>query len=252
MRLVVRAASAAALLTCVLPQARADDEAHWLIDPYTHCALFDANAKPGDSIGWSGDCEAGLATGEGTATFMHGDKQFESFTGAFAKGMALDGPVTVRWGDGWRYEGNEVAGQFSGSGVLVNAAKDRFDGIWTAGKMNGQGILIRADGERYDGAWKDDLPDGPGTLTRADGSVVKGVFRDGELIDATPDQTRSREKKRRQKGAARGTGLRRRLRQDAGRRGWLAHRADPDRRRHRTPDHRSRRRFEENHLHLHE
>lgn len=194
MRLVVRAASAAALLTCVLPQARADDEAHWLIDPYTHCALFDANAKPGDSIGWSGDCEAGLATGEGTATFMHGDKQFESFTGAFAKGMALDGPVTVHWGDGWRYEGNEVAGQFSGSGVLVNAAKDRFDGFWTAGKMNGQGVLIRADGERYEGAWKDDLPDGPGTLTRADGSVVKGVFRDGELIDATPDQTEAAKK----------------------------------------------------------
>ena len=45
MRLGVRAALAAALLYCVLPQALADDEAHWLIDPYTHCALFDANAS---------------------------------------------------------------------------------------------------------------------------------------------------------------------------------------------------------------
>jgi hypothetical protein len=191
MRLLARAALAAALLSCSLPQAWADDETHWLIDPYTHCRLFDANAKSGDSVGWSGDCEAGLASGTGTATFMHGDKQFESFTGMFASGMALDGPVTVSWGDGWRFDGNEVAGQFSGPGVLVNAAKDRFDGLWAAGKMNGQGILIRADGQRYDGAWKDDLPNGPGTLTRTDGSVVKGVFHDGELVDATSDQTQT-------------------------------------------------------------
>ena len=187
MRWVARAAFAAALLNCALPHAWADDDTHWLKDPYTHCALFDANAKPGDSVGWSGDCEAGLATGQGTATFMHGDKQFESFAGNFAKGAALDGPVTVTWGEGWRYEGNEAGGQFSGPGVLVNSARDRFEGNWVAGKMNGQGTLIRANGERYEGAWTDDLPNGQGTLTRADGSVVNGMFRDGKLEDATRD-----------------------------------------------------------------
>ncbi len=187
MRWVARVAFAAALLNCALPHAWADDDTHWLRDPYTHCTLFDANAKPGDSVGWSGDCEAGFATGQGTATFMHGDQQFESFTGNFAKGAALDGPVTVSWGDGWRYEGNEAGGQFSGPGVLVNSARDRFDGTWVAGKMNGQGTLIRANGERYVGAWADDLPNGQGTLTRADGGVVNGIFRDGKLEGATLD-----------------------------------------------------------------
>ena len=47
---------------------------------------------------------------------------------SFAKGAALDGPVEVSWGDGWHYDGNQAAGQFSGAGVLVNGAKDRFDG----------------------------------------------------------------------------------------------------------------------------
>jgi hypothetical protein len=188
MRWLAHAAWAAALLTCAMPTAWADTDTHWLIDPYTRCALFDANAKPGDTVGWSGDCESGFAAGQGTAIFMHGEKQLESFSGNFAKGAALDGPVDVNWGEGWRYEGNQASGQFSGPGVLVNNAKDRFDGNWIAGKMNGQGTLIRANGERYVGTWRDDLPNGPGTLTRADGSVVKGVFRDGRLEEAILDR----------------------------------------------------------------
>ncbi len=194
MRWVARAALVAAMLSCALPQTWADENSHWLSDPYTHCALFDANAKPGDTVGWSGDCEAGLATGEGTATFMHGLKQFESFTGIFAKGMAVDGPVSLNWGEGWRYEGSEQAGQFSGHGVLVNGDQDRFEGTWTSGKMDGEGTLIRANGERYEGRWKDDLPNGQGTLTRADGSIVKGVFHDGALEDASLGKTETAKK----------------------------------------------------------
>jgi hypothetical protein len=187
MRSIARAAWAAALLNCALPHAWADDANHWLADPYTQCRMFDANAKPGDHVGWLGECESGLANGDGTAIFMNGDKQFESFTGRFANGVALDGTVTVTWGEGWRYEGNQVGGQFSGAGVLTNPLKDRFKGSWVGGKMNGQGTLIRSDGERYDGLWKDDLPDGEGTLMRADGSVIKGVFRDGKLEGASLD-----------------------------------------------------------------
>ena len=194
MRWLAHAAWAAALLTCVLPPAWADTDTRWLIDPYTHCALFDANAKPGDTVGWSGDCEAGFAAGEGTATFMHGAKQLESFTGSFAKGAALDGPVEVSWGDGWHYDGNQALGQFSGPGVLVNGAKDRFDGNWVGGKLNGQGTLIRANGERYEGAWRDDLPNGPGMLTRTDGSIVKGLFRDGRLEEATLERMEAAKK----------------------------------------------------------
>jgi len=143
--------------------------------------MFDANAKPGDHVGWLGDCQGGLANGDGTAIFMNGDKQFESFTGSFAKGIALDGPVTVSWGEGWRYEGSQAGGQFSGVGVLINPLKDRFSGNWIGGKMNGQGTVVRSNGERYEGLWKDDLPNGEGTLTDTDGNIVKGVFHDGKL-----------------------------------------------------------------------
>ena len=189
MRSIARAAWAAALLNCALPHAFADDANHWLKDPYTQCRMFDANAKPGDHVGWLGECEGGLASGEGTAIFMNGDKQFESFTGNFARGVALDGPVTVTWGEGWRYQGNQIGGQFSGAGVLINPLKDRFNGSWTGGKMNGQGTLVRSNGEIYEGSWKDDLPNGEGTLTDTDGNIVKGVFRDGKLEGASLEAT---------------------------------------------------------------
>ena len=187
MRSIARAAWAAALLNCALPQAFADDANHWLKDPYTLCRMFDANAKLGDHVGWLGECDDGLANGEGTAIFMNGDKQFESFTGRFANGVALDGPVTITWGEGWRYEGSQVGGQFSGAGVLTNPLKDRFKGNWVGGKMNGLGTLVRSNGEVYEGLWKDDLPNGEGTLTDTEGTIVKGVFRDGKLDGVSLD-----------------------------------------------------------------
>lgn len=191
MKWVAPAALAAAMLSCALPRAFADIDTHWLTDSNSGCSLFDANAKAGDSVSWSGECVDGLANGRGTAVFTNGDKEFESFTGNFSKGIAQDGAVSVSWGGGWHYDGDEVGGQFSGPGVLVNDAKDRFEGIWVAGKMTGHGTLVRANGERYEGEWKDDLPDGQGTLTRADGKVVKGVFHDGKLEEAALDESQA-------------------------------------------------------------
>jgi hypothetical protein len=191
MKWVAPAALAAVMFSCALPRAFADADTHWLIDSNSSCSLFDANAKAGDSVSWSGGCADGLANGKGTATFTNSGKQFESFTGEFSKGIAQDGPVSVGWGGGWHYDGDEVGGQFSGAGVLMNDAKDRFEGVWVAGKMTGHGTLVRANGERYDGEWKDDLPDGQGMLTRADGKIVKGVFHDGKLEQATLDESQA-------------------------------------------------------------
>ncbi len=191
MRKVRRAALAASLLACAAPAAMAQTDSHWLTDPDSRCAVFDANANEGDVVYWSGACVDGLASGEGTAAFSNHGKSFESFEGTFSKGVAQDGHVVVRWGNGWVYDGNNEHGQFNGPGVLTNDKQDRFEGNWVDGRMNGHGTLIRASGERYDGEWKDDLPDGPGLLQRADGTTAKGIFAQGKLvraeIDAPPD-----------------------------------------------------------------
>ncbi len=177
----------AALILC-LPRAAgaasSADDSHWATDPSTHCALFDATLRPGDTVNWIGECRDGRAEGPGTASFFNNGAEFESFTGNFVGGVAQDGHVTVRWGNGWSYEGNMVAGHFDGQGMLVNDKKDRFEGAWKDGKLNGTGSVIHAGGERYDGEWKDDLPNGHGVLTRADGTRLEGEFANGKFVTA--------------------------------------------------------------------
>ena len=181
---IARAALAAALLNCGLLTASAQDSStagQWLKDG--DCALYSAGAGPGDSVKWTGECVDGYAEGLGTATFSH-DGQSQSFTANFTHGVIPDGHIITRWGEGWSYDGETVAGRFNGAGVLTTNTSDRFEGQWTDGKMNGFGILRRANGELYAGDWKDDKPNGAGELRRADGSKVDGNFVDGKLSQA--------------------------------------------------------------------
>ena len=190
MAMLKRAIVAALMLCppCAAGAATSDESDHWASDPNTHCALYDATLRAGDTVNWIGDCQDGRGDGPGTASFFNGGKEFESFTGNFSRGVAEDGHVTVRCGNGWSYEGEMVAGHFEGQGVLINDKKDRFEGQWKDGKLNGQGSVTHDDGGRYDGQWKDDLPNGHGVLTRADGSKVEGEFADGKLTNAVQEE----------------------------------------------------------------
>ena len=184
---IAKAGAAAAVLACALSAASAGaDEAQngqqngqWLKDGA--CLLFNADAHPGDTVNWTGDCVDGYASGLGTATFAH-DGKTQSFSAVFARGMVPDGGVVTRWGDGWRYEGETVDGRFHGAGILTTATNDRFEGQWTLGKLNGFGILRRANGERYAGDWKDSKPNGAGELRHADGTLIAGTFLEGRLV----------------------------------------------------------------------
>jgi hypothetical protein len=182
---IARAALAAALLNCGLLSASAGDistntaaAGQWLKDG--DCLLYSAGAGPGDTVQWTGECVDGYAEGLGTATFTH-DGQTQSFTASFTHGVIPDGHIITRWGQGWSYDGDTVAGRFNGAGILTTNTSDRFEGLWTDGKMNGFGVLRKADGERYAGDWKDDKPNGSGELRKADGTVLDGVFVDGRL-----------------------------------------------------------------------
>jgi hypothetical protein len=180
---IAKAGAAAAVLACALTAAPAGaDETQngqWL--KAGDCLLFNADADPGDTVSWTGDCVDGYASGLGTATFTHAGKT-QSFSAVFARGMVPDGGVVTRWGDGWRYEGETVGGRFHGAGILTTATNDRFEGQWTLGKLNGFGILRRANGERYAGDWKDSKPNGAGELRHADGTRIAGTFLEGRLV----------------------------------------------------------------------
>jgi hypothetical protein len=178
---IAKAALAAALLNCGLASAEETSAGQWLKDGT--CSVFSADAHPGDTVSWTGSCVDGYAEGLGTATFTH-DGQAQSFTAAFNHGVIPDGHVISRWGQGWSYDGETVAGRFNGSGILTTDTADRFEGQWADGKMTGFGVLRRANGERYAGDWKDDKPNGTGELRHADGTVLAGTFMDGKLAQA--------------------------------------------------------------------
>jgi hypothetical protein len=184
---IARAVFAAALLNCGLLNASAaqgqiQGQGQWLKDGA--CALFSADARPGDTVSWIGSCSDGYAEGVGTATFSR-DGQSQSVTANFVRGTVPDGHVINRWGQGWSYDGEAVAGRYQGWGILTTGASDRFDGQWADGKLNGFGVLLRANGERYVGDWKDDKPNGNGEFRHADGTLVNGIFVDGMLAERT-------------------------------------------------------------------
>ena len=186
---IAKAALAAALLGCGLLTASAQDNStkgQWLKNK--GCALYSAEAGPGDSVQWTGECVDGFAEGLGTATFTH-DGQSQSFTANFTHGVIPDGHIITHWGQGWTYDGETVGGRFNGAGILTTDTSDRFEGQWSDGKMNGFGVLRRANGEFYAGDWKDDKPNGQGELRRTDGTKLEGVFVDGKLAQAktSPD-----------------------------------------------------------------
>jgi hypothetical protein len=110
---------------------------HWISDPNTHCALFDVTLRQGDTINWIGDCRNGRGEGPGTASFFSSGKEYESFTGNFSRGVAQDGHVTVRWGNGWSYEGNMMAGRFNGHGVFTSADGSKLEGQFVDGQFVG-------------------------------------------------------------------------------------------------------------------
>ncbi len=185
-----------------------NSDPHWLSDPRTGCAIFDSDPHSGDLAAWSGACVGGRASGAGTAVYSNDGKVMQSLSGNFADGRVQDGPVTIEWGDGSRYSGGLIGGEFSGHGVFVTAKGDRLDGEWAHNRLNGQGIVswangdsysggwldgkseghgvqLWADGRKYDGEWHADLPNGRGILTRKDGSRYEGVFADGKPVDGT-------------------------------------------------------------------
>src|SRR5258707_14513850 len=92
---IAKAALAAALLNCGLFSVSAADTSlgqggsgEWLKDGA--CALFSADAHPGDSVNWTGTCVDGYAEGLGTGTFTHGGHA-QSLHAPFVHGVSPDG-----------------------------------------------------------------------------------------------------------------------------------------------------------------
>lgn len=101
----------------------------WIADARTGCKVWNAGPQPGESVQWSGNCVAGLATGTGTLHWFKDGKP------------------------GGRYEGQYRAGKQNGRGTFYFASGNRYEGDWRDGKPDGQGTKTNTDGQVYSGTW---------------------------------------------------------------------------------------------------
>src|SRR5258708_2142257 len=85
-------------------------DAHWLQDDRSQCWAFDSRADFDDSMTWSGDCRDGKIWGRGTLTFFNRGRMFETVAGMFDRGMLQSGHVSIVWGDGSHYDGEQRDG----------------------------------------------------------------------------------------------------------------------------------------------
>lgn len=167
-------AVAAILMAAGLGHANAETGA-WQTDPRSACAVWDPLPVPGQTIGWTGDCRAGKASGRGVLEIFRTGKLVERNEGAFVDGRQT-GPGSRRNAVG-RYTGAFKDGLFDGHGLFVSSDGMRYDGEWKNGNLHGQGTLILASGARYEGGFRVNSFSGYGSLTLLDGSRYDGDYR---------------------------------------------------------------------------
>ncbi|MBS0472131.1 MAG: hypothetical protein JSR60_13740 [Proteobacteria bacterium] len=200
-------AAAAALLTFQAAMA-GDAPPQRFYDRDADCAVFAVKGVPAVAVNWDGPCVGGLASGDGTATFIDRNGGTLVIATNFRDGIPLDGKGELDWSDGAHFVGMLAGGQSNGVGVFTDRDGNRFDGHWqngamtghgsivwrngdrfegelVNGKAEGHGVQIWADGHKYDGPWHNDQPDGQGTVTRRDGTTFIANFVAGAMQPAS-------------------------------------------------------------------
>jgi hypothetical protein len=151
----------------------------WQSDPGSACTAWDPLPVPDETIGWTGACKDGKASGPGVLTILKAGVQVERNEGEFVDGKQT-GPG-VRRNPSGRYAGNFKDGLFDGKGVYVGANGMRYDGEWKNGNLEGYGKLTFASGLRYEGHFRANTYNGFGSMVFPNGGRY-----DGEYLLSTP------------------------------------------------------------------
>ena len=77
----------------------------------------------------------------------------------------------------------------SGYGILTGEDGFRYEGEWLAGEITGKGIATYSNGDVYEGTFVNGRRQGQGTIKFANGRSAKGNWQDGALIDSETSVT---------------------------------------------------------------
>src|SRR5438445_12536098 len=104
----------------------AQSATEWIADS-KGCKAWNPNPKPNESITWSGTCNSGFVSGDGTLTWLLDGKPNGTNTGTFQDGKQ------------------------TGSGASASPNGERYEGEYQNGRRHGIGVLNLANGQRYEG-----------------------------------------------------------------------------------------------------
>ena len=154
----------------------------WLTDPGSACTVWDPLPVPDETIGWTGGCREGKASGPGVLKIFRAGSLVERNDGKF-----VDGKQTghgARHNKSGRYVGTFKDGLFDGKGVYVAPDGMHYDGEWKNGNLDGHGKLSFSSGLKYEGRFRANNYSGFGSMIFPDGSRY-----DGEYLLSTPHGT---------------------------------------------------------------
>jgi len=152
----------------------------WIADS-KGCKVWNPNPRPNESISWSGGCNQGFATGEGTVEWLLEGRSYATSTGTYQEGKLHGKGVTVGM-NGDRYEGDFSDGTRHGRGILTSTNGTRYEGDFLNGKFHGKGFIQKPSGERLESDFIDGKANGNAVVIRPDGTRIAGITRDGKFI----------------------------------------------------------------------
>jgi hypothetical protein len=86
---------------------------HWIKDPQKDCWAANPDPETGETVTWTGACERGLLSGQGTLSWYVNGKFVGRDEGSFKDGQ-LAGHGRITFADGANFDG-----EFPGKGVLT-------------------------------------------------------------------------------------------------------------------------------------
>ena len=124
---------------------------------------------------YKGEYKNGLPNGQGTMTFLNGEK----YVGQWENGLA-NGHGTNVWPSGEKYTGEWKDNKQHGKGTNILPNGEKYIGQWLDGKRHGQGTSMMPNGTKYVGQWKNNKPHGQGTYTWPNGQIYTGEWKGGK------------------------------------------------------------------------
>ena len=180
-------------------EGKAEGSACWLeLSSQPSCHVWKSYPQEGENVSWSGECQDGLAQGEGTLTEEAGGVKTETtgylvdgkrqgrWTVRLANGGVLEGPFvdgkrhgrwTARSPDGF-LEVPYVDGKQRGQSTIRSANGDVHEGPYVDGKWQGRWTMRYANGNVYEGPYVDNKRQGRWTERTANGDVSEGPYVD--------------------------------------------------------------------------